>query len=330
MTKTSFTQRLKYALSEPNFSNVGIELNSDSIRLAVIEAEKDKITVQHLDAEPLPPGTVEITPFKPNINSIEIVAEALKRIWGRNRLKNSKVCVLLQDRAALTFNVTLEHAATSSAECLDLIRFKLKKNVPFRIEDTRISYFNVLGQPDHSDTNLWVTLISHPVLQQYEQMIQSSIDAECGLIDLNTFNLMNLAHARIKEEGLNESDLLYVNLNHDYISIAITQKSNLMFYRSRALTKEDGILEEALQEIHPATMFYVDKLGGSELARVFIYAVDNPAALHSSVQDRIGLPAEILSIDSFTANRFDSSNEALIQSFTPLVGLITSRRLEFQ
>jgi type IV pilus assembly protein PilM len=329
MSKT-FLQRLKHTLNEPNFSNVGIEINSDSIRLAAIGVDNNRISVQHLDAEALSPGAVEITPFKPNINSIETVAEALKRVWGRNRFKNSKVCLLVQDRAALTFNVTLEHAAGSSAECLDLIRFKLKKSVPFRIEDAQISYFNVLGQPDHTDTNLWVTVISHPVLQQYEEIIQSSIDSECGLVDLNTFNLMNLADARIREDGLSDADLLYVNLNHDYISIAITQKSNLMFYRSRALTKEDGILEEALQEIHPATMFYVDKLGGAELARVFLYAVDDAQALHSSVQDRVGLSAEILSIDAFTVNRFDPTNAPMIQSFAPLVGLIISRRLEYQ
>jgi type IV pilus assembly protein PilM len=330
MSNTSFAQRLKYSLTEPHFSNVGIEINSDSIRLAVVVVENGKIVVQHLDAEALPPGAVEITPFKPNIHSIEILAEALKRIWSRNRYKTSKISLLLQDRVALTFNVALEHPAASSAECLDLIRFKLKKSVPFKIEESQVSYFNVHGVPDHSDTNLWTTVISNQILEQYEQIIQSSINAECGLVDLNTFNLMNLAHAQIRNEGLLEADLLYVNLNRDYISIAITQKSNLMFYRSRSLTKENEILEEALQEIHPANMFYADKLGGSELARVFVYAAENPAALYSNVRDRIGLPAEIFSIEPFTASRFDRSNEGTLQSFAPVVGLVASRRLEFQ
>jgi type IV pilus assembly protein PilM len=330
MARISFSDKLKYLLIEPHFPNTGIELNSDAIRLAILTTQNGKVSVQHLDAEKLPPGAIEITPFKANVHSLQPVAEALQNLWSRNRTKDSRVCVLLQDRSALTFNVVLEHAATSAQECLDLIRFKLKKSVPFRIEDAHITYFDAAGNPGHSNPNLWVTIINHAVLHQYEQIIQSALGSECGLVDLCTFNLMNLAQTYVSSEGLNNSDLLYVNLNHDYVSIAITQKSKLMFYRSRPLTKENGVIEEALQEIHPTTMFYVDKLAGQQLERVFVYAVDGVEELRDRVQDQLALRVDPIGIEPFIGTRFDLSNPNPLRSFAPLVGLLASRKLEFK
>ncbi len=314
---------------DPHYPDVGIEFNSDSIRLAVIAAEKGKIHVRHLDEEKLPAGAVEITPFKPNILSLEGAAEALRKLWSRSRLRASKVCVLLQDRSALTFNVSLENPASRPEECIDLIRFKLKKSVPFRMEDAQISYFNDHGIPDHSNPNLWSVLINNQVLHQYEEFIKSAIDSECGLVDLSTFNIMNLAHAEIARSKLEDQDLLFVNLNRDYISLAITQKGRLSFYRSRDLERQNGVLEEALEEIHPATLFYVDKLEGTALSRAFVYASENAEVLCARMDQELQLPATVLSVADFSGTQMDAGNRKMLQSFAPLVGLLVSRRVEF-
>lgn len=316
-------------LMDPHYPDVGIEFNSDSIRLAVIDTGKGKIHVRHLDEEKLPPGTIEITPFKPNIHSLESAAEALRKLWTRSRQRASKVCVLLQDRSALTFNLTLENPASRPEECIDLIRFKLKKSVPFRMEEAKITYFNDHGIPDYGNTNLWAVLMNNQVLHQYEEFVKSAIDSECGLVDLSTFNIMNLANAEISKSKLEGQDLLFVNLNRDYISLAITQKGRLAFYRSRDLERQNGVLEEALAEIHPATLFYVDKLGGSNLSRAFIYSSENAEVLCSRIEQDLHLPATVLSVADFSGTQIDSSNRKLLQNFAPLMGLLVSRRVEF-
>jgi hypothetical protein len=93
-------------------------------------------------------------------------------------------------------------------------------------------------------------------------LISAAIQTECGLVDLSTFNLMNLAHHEIVKKGLQNEDHLYINMNQNYISIAITRMDKLVFFRSREMEHHNGNLEEALQEIYPTTMFYLDKLGG--------------------------------------------------------------------
>lgn len=321
--------RVKYWMREPHYPNVGIEINSDAIRLAAIGVDKGRIRIQHLDSVELPPGSVEINPFKPNIHTIEPVAEALKTLWSRNRFKSSRICLLLQDRTALSFQIMMEQPAATEQECLDLVRFKLKKNVPFRIEEARINTWTPWGLHDPRAGSLWAIVIYDPVLKQYERLVESSIDAACDLVDLTTFDVLNFTQSQITKNALQDKDLLFVNLNRDYISLAIAQKEKLTFYRSRSLERNHGIVEEALAEIYPTHMFYLDKLGGQNLDHCFVYAPEMAEELSVEMEKRLGLSTGILSLESAFQDQIDPSNVSLGRTFVPLVGLIISRKVEF-
>jgi type IV pilus assembly protein PilM len=320
MQKRSVWRTWKHLVTEPAYPNVGIEINSDCIRLASIASRKGKIQVEHMESIPLPSDAIQINPFKPNILQWEPVVGALNELWSRNRNRPPKVCLLLQDRAALAFQLALESAPDNYEECLEMIRFKLKKSVPFRIEDARVTFFLDSGEADFRSRNLWVMVMNPQVLHQYEEMIQATIGAECGLVDLSTFNLMNLAHAEILSSGWKADDHLYVNLNRNYISLAITQGDRLKFYRSRELERTNGSLEEAMSEIHPTMMFYQDKLGGEKLSRAFVYSLERTEELSRNLEQAHGLKAMIL-------NPVSTMRESKL--FAPLMGLLMSRKAEF-
>jgi type IV pilus assembly protein PilM len=309
-----------HRLSEPAYPNVGIEVNSDCVRLAAISAKGGSIHVEHLDSMPIPAGTVQINPFKSNILELEPVARVLKDLWSRVRQHPPKICLLLQDRCALTFLVNLETQPENREECTELLRFKLKKNIPFRAEEAHITYFQDTGTPDYRAANLWVTVVNSHVLQQYEAIIRSAIGSDSGLVDLCTFNLMNLAHQEIQHQKWQEEDHLYVNLNRDYISLAITQRDRLVFYRSREMEHHDGMIQEAMEEIHPAVMFYQDKLSGSGFSRTFVYAFEAADELCRTLEQTHSMKSVLL-------NPASGARDARI--FAPLLGLLMSRKPEF-
>jgi type IV pilus assembly protein PilM len=320
MMKRSLFSTWKHLLTEPVYPNVGIEINSDCVRLAAVTPRTGGIQVDHMESVAIPRESIQINPLRPNILQWEPVAAALKDIWSRNRNRPPKICLLLQDRAALAFQLNLETPAANERECMDLIRFKLKKNIPFRVEDARISYFLDSGIHDFHSSNLWVTVMNSQVLAQYEELIRTTLGTECGLVDLATFNLMNLAHSDIRSQGWEQEDHLYVNLNSSYISLAITQKERLVFYRSRELERENGVIDEALAEIHPTMLFYVDKLGGRQFARAFIYSLEGPDELSRSLEQAHNVKAVSL-------NPVSSMRESKL--FAPLLGLLMSRKVEF-
>jgi type IV pilus assembly protein PilM len=310
-----------HRITDPAYPNVGIEVNSDCIRLASISAHGGKIRVEHLDSVPLPSGAVQINPFKPNIVEPETVAQALKDLWMRVRQRPPKICLLLQDRSALAFSVTLEAPPENRNECIELLRFKLKKSIPFRTEEAHIGYFQDSGVADFRSSNLWVTVIHSHVLQQYEEVIRSAIGSDSGLVDLCTFNLMNLANDEIQNQKWQQEDHLYINLNRDYISLAITQRDRLVFYRSREMEHHNGMIEEAMEEIHPAVMFYQDKLAGTNFSRAFLYAFEGAEELSRTLEQTHSLKSVLLNPGA--GSHRDS------RVFAPLLGLLMSRKPEF-
>ncbi|HEY7160603.1 MAG TPA: hypothetical protein VH815_05055 [Acidobacteriota bacterium] len=329
MAQVSFAERLRYRLASPQYPDVGIEFSSDCIRLAVSGTQRGKPVLIHLDEEPLPAGALDVNPFKPNIQSMEAVANTLKTLWNRSKVKPSRICLLLQDRAALTFHVTLEHPAKNAADCLELIRFKLKKSVPFRIEDAQITYFTASGTQDYSAPAHWIVILNQQVLHQYEQFVESTIGAECGLVDLATFNFMNLADGAIRDAGLNDQDVFYINFGRDSISVAISQKQDLMFFRSRALNSGSDRWQQALEEIHPAMLYYVDKLGGQTLARAFVHSEENAEQLSAEVEKQFGVQSSPLKLEPYSGLRYDTSNSKTLDAFVPLAGLLITRKVEF-
>jgi type IV pilus assembly protein PilM len=329
MAQVQFAERLRHLFKNPQYPDVGIEFSSDSIRLAISGTQKGKPVLIHLDQEPLAPGALDVNPFKPNIQSMESVANALRLLWNRSKMKPSRICLLLQDRAALTFHVTLEHPAKSPADCLELIRFKLKKSVPFRIEDSQLTHFTASGTHDYSAATHWTVVLNQQVLHQYEQFVQSTIGAECGLVDLATFNFMNLAHGAIRDGGLSDQDIFYINLGRDSISVAISQKQNLMFFRSRALDSNSDRWQQALEEIHPAMLYYVDKLGGEKLAFAFVHSEENADQLSAEVEEQFGVRSSTLKLESYSGLRFDTSNSITLEPFVPLAGLLITRKVDF-
>jgi type IV pilus assembly protein PilM len=329
MAQVPFAERLRHLLASPQYPDVGIEFSSDCIRLAISGTQKGKPVLVHLDQEPLPTGVLDVNPFKPNIQSMEPVANALRLLWSRSKMKPSRICLLLQDRAALTFHVTLEHPAKSPADCLELIRFKLKKSVPFRIEESQITYFTSSGTQDYSGASHWTVVLNQQVLHQYEQFVQSTVGAQCGLVDLATFNFMNLAHGEIRNGGLTDQDIFYVNLGRDSISVAISQKHDLMFFRSRALDSTADRWQQALEEIHPAMLYYVDKLGGQSLARAFVHSEDNAEQLSAEVEKQFNVPSSTLKLEPYSGIRFDTSKSIILEPFVPLAGLLITRKVDF-
>jgi type IV pilus assembly protein PilM len=320
MSNQPFFSKWKQMFTEPAYPNVGIEINSDCVRLAAIGVQGGKIQIHQQDTVPLPSDAVQINPFKPNIVDLEPVAGALKDLWMRNRYRSPKVCLLIQDRSALAFSVTLESRPENREECVELIRFKLKKSIPFRIEDAQVNFFQDSGIPDYQSANLWVTVMNPQVLHQYEEIIRASLGSDCGLVDLSTFNLMNLANAEIQSKGWQSEDHLYINLNRNYISLAITQKDRLVFFRSRELEHHNGALEEAMEEIHPTMMFYQDKLSGAGFARAFVYALESGDDLCKQLQQTHQIHGTFL-------NPPGALRES--KEFAPLLGLLMSRKPEF-
>jgi hypothetical protein len=143
-----------------------------------------------------------------------------------------------------------------------------------------------------------------------------------GLVDLATFNLVNLVLAQDAPD-----DWLLVHVAADSTTLAIVRRGQVIFYRQRGVDAEES-LEDL---VHQSAMYYEDRLSGRGFGRVvFSGAASGPDGvagadrLRRLLADR--LQAKVDAIDlgrSATLTDRISASPALVDQLAPLVGILS-------
>ena len=91
---------------------------------------------------PFEPGTLVVSPVEDNIHKADAVAAVLKHIAPLDHSrKRRRAALILPDFAARVSVLDFDAFPTSPEEQLSLIRFRLKKTLPFDIDSAAVSYF---------------------------------------------------------------------------------------------------------------------------------------------------------------------------------------------
>src|SRR5579859_5985573 len=90
--------------------------------------------------EPLPPGSVVPSAVETNLINIVAVKSAFESVCSRLRAKNEDIAILVPDPVIRVFVQHFDEFPRSPQEAIPMLRWKLKKSVPFEVEETLISY----------------------------------------------------------------------------------------------------------------------------------------------------------------------------------------------
>jgi type IV pilus assembly protein PilM len=89
---------------------------------------------------PLSPGTISVSPLRDNILMPDELAAAVRRIAPLNG-KRRDAALVLPDNCARVAVLDFDNFPTDAKEQLSLIRFRMKKSVPFDVESAAVSYW---------------------------------------------------------------------------------------------------------------------------------------------------------------------------------------------
>ena len=90
--------------------------------------------------EPLPPGAIGPRPWKPTCSTPRKCAPRWPRCLSSLRVKGQDVALLVPDPVIRVFVLHFDVFPRSTAEAIPLLRWRLKKSVPFEAEETLISF----------------------------------------------------------------------------------------------------------------------------------------------------------------------------------------------
>jgi type IV pilus assembly protein PilM len=182
---------------------------------------------------PLRPGVLAAGLKPPNFTDRAAVASALRQALNEISLKENQITVVIPDAAVRVLLLDFDLLPAKAAEALPIIRFRLRKLVPFEVEDAAVSYQIMPGKPGL--VRVIVAVSPAAVLAEYESAVREA-GYEPGVVLPSTLAALAAVSA--------EEPSLVINRNGSSVTTAITRRNELLLHRTLELTEKELMPEE--------------------------------------------------------------------------------------
>jgi type IV pilus assembly protein PilM len=179
------------------------------------------------------PGVLAAGLQTPNFSDRAAVAAALRQALNEISAKEGKITVVIPDAAVRVLLLDFDLLPTKMSEALPIIRFRLRKLVPFEVDDAAVSYQVMPGKPD--SVRVIVAVSPAAVVGEYESAVREA-GYEPGVVLPSTL----AALAAISSE----EPALVINRNGSSVTTAITRQNELLLHRTLELTEKEWLPEE--------------------------------------------------------------------------------------
>jgi type IV pilus assembly protein PilM len=314
----------------PAYPGVAVEI--DRGQLTLVRVKQRKRSRQILEAfrvQPAPEHAVGATIFRPNLGSLEDLTRQVRELFDRTGTKPGKVSLILPDNLAKVSIVSLPERPATRKLLREMLRFKLRRSVPFRLEDASISAWALPGPGP--EQHLLVAVMMRSVVEQYEAAFEAA-GARPGLVDLCTPSLFNLVRPEMAKSVKAATDAALLNCTRNYFTLMILRADRIVFFRCKTYAggEDDdasGRLAVMSRELSSSLAYYADKLEGSGVGTLFVRAVSPGLDEVLPALERIGVPS-VRAIDASGALdpslsvRFEPSDA---QRLAPALGAAAGR-----
>jgi type IV pilus assembly protein PilM len=225
-------------------------------------------------------GTVKPCLNSGNISDVsalsQSIAGALSAVGGRKH----DVIAVIPDAAVRVLLMDFDELPDKSAEAEPIVRFRLRKSVPFDAEQAALS-FQTYRKP--SAVRVLATVTPREVRDEYESAFRSA-GFEPGYIVPSTIAMLAGIEA--------DRPTLLVKSEGSSISIAIADQNELVFYRmlDSALGRSGSALAD---EVYPSLVFFEDNYS-AKIERILFSATAGTDELRKALEEQTGVRAEPL------------------------------------
>ena len=222
---------------------LAFELTESGVSVARLGARVE------LDFEALKPGVISVSPLRDNILNGEELAAAVRGLAPANgSRKRRDVALILPDYCARISVLDFDQFPSDPKDQQSLVRFRLKKSVPFDVESAALSYW---VQP-HSGKRLDVVAVIAPleIISRYEAPFRAS-GMNPGMVTTSSLAALSL----VPEGGI----VVVAKLTDRVLTVMVLEKGVLKLVRCLELSERD--LSEVAADLYPTFVYVEDNLG---------------------------------------------------------------------
>ncbi len=198
-------------------------------------------SVDEFTVETLPPAALVPSAVEANVINASAMKTGMANIVSRLRARGQEVALILPDPVIRVFVQHFEEFPRSPQEAIPMLRWKLKKSIPFEADETVISY---MRQPAREEGVDMVTALARlRIVREYEALAEGA-SLYPGVI-------------------LSSSPTLLARVSGVALTTAIVRGDMLCGYRCTELQAHSGDItpQMLLEEIYPVAAYYQDTWG---------------------------------------------------------------------
>lgn len=217
--------------------------------VAVAEWTGERLGLDGFALETLDTGALAVSPLEPNIVDAAAVRAALQRALSKVHGRGKQVALLLPDQVVRVFILHFDTFPKRPEDAEPLLRWRLKKSVPFDLEEAVVSH---MVQPARDEgVDVVASIARRKVVRQYEEIVESA-GLSAGVVLGSTLAVLPLLDS--------ERPTLLARMTDRTLTTVITRGEVLCVYRCTELSTDADAMAPAmlLEEIFPAVTFYQD------------------------------------------------------------------------
>lgn len=233
-------------------------------------------------ARELAPGTVIPDLMESNLRDAGAVRQAIETALSSVGAHSHDVIAILPDTSVRVVLLDFETLPTKPEEAAAVVRFRLKKSLPFDPNDAQISYHS---QSTGKAVRVVAAVVLKSVLEEYESAFRD-VGYNPGVVMPSMLAALGAADA--------ERPTLVVKVDARTISIAILEQEQLLLFRTLENVRGVTITGDQLaEEVYPSVVFFQDNYN-LNIERVYVAGLAEAGVAAPALKSQSGAQVEEL------------------------------------
>jgi type IV pilus assembly protein PilM len=234
--------RFRGLLHEPPPS-MAFEVSEAGVAVAPLKPRGD------LGFHAIKPGVISVSPLRDNILNPDELAAAVRAVAGPNgNRKRRDAALILPDYCSRLTVLDFDEFPSDRKEQASLVRFRLKKSVPFDLESAAVSY---CPQPaGGKKVDVVAAVAPYEIISRYETPFRLAGLAP-GFVTLSSLAFLDM----VAEKSL----AVVAKMSGHVLSVMVTDKGALKLARCLELGSAD--LADIAADLYPTFVYVEDQLG---------------------------------------------------------------------
>ncbi len=238
--------------------------------------------VEVLSARELAPGTVVPDLMESNLRDASAVQHAIESTLSAVGGRSHDVIAILPDTTVRVVLLDFETLPAKPEEAEAVVRFRLKKSLPFDPNDARISY---RAQTSGKGMKTVAAVVLKSVLEEYESAFRNA-GFNPGVVVPSMLAALGAADA--------ERPTLVVKVDARTISIAILDQEQVLLFRTLENVRGVTITGDQLaEEVYPSVVFFQDTYS-LNIERVYLAGLPESGGAAPALKAQTGAHVEDL------------------------------------